>query len=82
MWQGFEWDPDKAESNISKHDAVSFEDAISVFDDPLSRTVDDIDHSIEENRFVTMGRSSKGDTIAPVARSASENAGEWTYRRP
>jgi uncharacterized protein len=59
MWQGFSWDPVKAASNIEDH-RVSFEEAASVFDDPLARTVHDAEHSSDEERFVTMGRSSSG----------------------
>jgi uncharacterized protein len=52
------WDPRKAISNLRKH-KVSFEEADSVFDDPLSFTNLDPDHSIEERRFITIGLSSK-----------------------
>ncbi len=47
----FEWDPQKSKVNLSKH-KVSFEEASTVFDDPLSRTFYDPDHSIEEQRFI------------------------------
>lgn len=49
----FEWDPKKAKSNLKKH-AVSFEEAVTVFYDPLSATFDDPDHSDTEARFVTI----------------------------
>jgi uncharacterized DUF497 family protein len=52
----FEWDPDKAESNLLKHD-VSFAEAATVFFDPLSITVPDPLHSGDENRFVITGLS-------------------------
>ena len=52
----FEWDEDKARKNLKKH-GVSFEEAISVFNDPLSATGVDPDHSLEEERFVTFGMS-------------------------
>jgi uncharacterized DUF497 family protein len=55
----FEWDADKAELNIRKH-RVSFEEATTVFRDPLSATAPDPDHSIWENRFVTLGLSFAG----------------------
>ncbi len=54
----FEWDPDKAESNLKKH-GVSFEEAMTVFFDPLSATFGDPDHSLDERRFVTIGYSSQ-----------------------
>jgi uncharacterized protein len=39
---------------------VSFDEAVTVFYDPLSATVDDPDHSVGEHRFVTIGYSSRG----------------------
>jgi uncharacterized protein len=58
----FEWDPKKAKSNFSKH-RVSFEEAATVFSDPLSRTFDDPDHSIQERRFVIVGHSDKNQLL-------------------
>lgn len=52
----FEWEPDKAESNLEKH-RVSFAEAATVFFDPLSITVLDPLHSVTENRFVITGLS-------------------------
>ena len=52
----FEWDPEKARSNLLKHD-VSFEEAETVFLDPLSLTVPDPKHSDQENRFIITGYS-------------------------
>ncbi len=52
----FEWDEDKARRNIEKH-SVSFEEAATVFGDPLSLTIDDPLHSRDEDRFVTIGES-------------------------
>ena len=57
----FEWDEEKAKSNIAKHD-VSFDEATSVFDDPLFLTFADPEHSIQEQRFVIMGESQKTNT--------------------
>ena len=54
----FEWDPEKAESNLLKHE-VSFAEAATVFFDPLSITIRDPLHSVEENRFVITGLSYK-----------------------
>lgn len=53
----FEWDVGKAASNVRKH-GVTFEEAASVFYDPLAATGDDPDHSFEESRAVTFGMSS------------------------
>ncbi len=55
----FEWDPEKAKSNRGKH-GVSFEEALTVFYDPLSATFDDADHSVGEQRLITVGFSSRG----------------------
>jgi uncharacterized DUF497 family protein len=52
-----EWDARKARENLRKH-RVSFEEASSVFFDPLSVTGDDPDHSADERRLVTFGVSS------------------------
>jgi len=55
----FEWDPNKAKKNIKKH-RVSFNEAATVFGDPLSMTFFDPDHSIDENRYITIGLSHLG----------------------
>ncbi len=52
----FEWDPQKAVKNLRKH-KVSFTEAATVFDDPLSVTVADPDYSTEEDRFIIVGQS-------------------------
>ena len=52
----FEWDAAKDALNREKH-GVSFEEASTVFSDPLSITVDDPDHSTGEFRFATLGVS-------------------------
>ena len=55
----FEWDPAKADSNESKH-GVAFEEAMTVFGDPLEVTISDPDHSMEEFRFISIGLSKAG----------------------
>jgi hypothetical protein len=47
----YEWDPGKADANLHKH-RVSFDEAVTVFYDPLSATFDDPDHSVGERRFI------------------------------
>jgi uncharacterized DUF497 family protein len=54
----FEWDPNKATRNLQKH-KVSFEEAATVFRDDLSITVPDPDHSMEEDRYITVGLSGR-----------------------
>ena len=56
---GFDWDEEKARSNLTKH-GVSFDEATSVFDDPLFLTFADPAHSIQEQRFIMMGESARG----------------------
>jgi len=52
----FEWDPRKAAANLAKH-KVSFEEAATVFGDPLGRIRADPRHSSAEERLVLLGRS-------------------------
>ena len=54
----FEWDREKAKRNLRKH-KVSFDEAMTVFYDPLSATFDDPDHSTDEERLITIGYSSR-----------------------
>ena len=58
----FEWDPIKALSNEEKH-RVSFAEAASVFGDPLELTIADPDHSEGEYRFLSIGRSNRGNLL-------------------
>lgn len=55
----FDWDENKAERNLSKH-IVSFEEAKTVFDDPLYVEFYDPDHSEDEERYLIVGQSSRG----------------------
>ena len=55
----FEWNPDKAALNFEKH-RVSFQEAATVFNDPLSITFPDPDHSIGESRYIIIGVSQLG----------------------
>lgn len=58
----FEWNPNKAKKNIEKH-GVSFDEAATVFSDPLSMSYDDPDHSYDENRFIIIGLSTFGNLL-------------------
>ena len=55
----FEWDEKKARINLKKH-GVSFDEAVTVFLDPLSITVADPSHSETEYRFLDIGLSDQG----------------------
>ncbi len=52
----FEWNPTKAENNIRKH-GVSFDEAVTVFKDPLALIFDDTAHSEQEHREIIIGMS-------------------------
>jgi len=61
----YEWDENKAKENLRKH-KVSFEEAETVFDDPLSITVADPDHSEDEERWIDIGISKKKQILVVV----------------
>ncbi|PJH76342.1 MAG: hypothetical protein CO064_01765 [Anaerolineae bacterium CG_4_9_14_0_8_um_filter_58_9] len=60
-----EWDPNKARLNVKRH-GVSFEEAATVFNDPLSSTIDDPLHSEVEERFLINGESSDNHLLVVV----------------
>jgi len=66
----FEYDPAKAARNLKKH-KVSFEEAASVFGDPMAYTFADPDHSRDEERWLMFGLSRMGRVLAVI----------FTYRR-
>jgi uncharacterized DUF497 family protein len=55
----FQWDPKKARNNNRKH-GVSFERAASIFRDPRALSIFDDEHSIEEDRWITLGLDASG----------------------
>ncbi|MGZ6276627.1 MAG: BrnT family toxin [Syntrophales bacterium] len=59
MRYNFEWDPEKAKQNLQKH-KVAFDNAAEVFLDPLAISIFDEGHSVDEERWVTMGRDKRG----------------------
>ena len=80
----FTWDPNKAEENLKAH-SVDFREAATVFEDALSTTFPDPDHSVGERRFLIVGMSAlsrilvvshteTGDTIRIIsARTATRS---------
>jgi hypothetical protein len=58
----FAWDSEKAQSNLSKH-GVSFELGRTLFADPDEVMLPDPDHSIEEERFISIGRAADGELM-------------------
>jgi hypothetical protein len=61
----FEWDPAKAVENLKKH-RVTFDEAVTVFYDPLAATFDDPDHSEGERRLITVGYSARSRLLVVV----------------
>ena len=76
----FEWDPHKAQSNIEKH-GVSFEEASTVFRDPLSLTIGDPLNSTGETRMVQIGISHKNKLLVVVHAERGDNVRIITARK-
>jgi uncharacterized DUF497 family protein len=68
----FEWDPAKARQNRRKH-RVSFQEAATVFGDPLAVTYPDPDHSVSEQRFITVRMSGAGRVLMVAHLDRNEN---------
>ena len=76
----FEWDEAKAKSNLAKH-AVSFEEAATVFGDPLSVTIPDPIHSQVESRSVILGHSHNQKLLVVVHTDRGDNIRIISARR-
>ena len=72
MALSFEWDQNKAKSNLAKH-GVSFEEASTVFGDPLSLTIPDPAHSQAEDRFIIIGHSHQRELLVVVHTERGDN---------
>ena len=72
MKLNFEWDKEKAKANLKKH-RVSFEEATAVLLDPLSMTISDPDHSVDEQRHIDIGTSHKGRVLVVVYSERGSN---------
>jgi uncharacterized DUF497 family protein len=68
----FEWDPRKDVANRKKH-SVGFDEAMTVFADPLGRIVDDPRHSEREFRLTVLGRSVRGRLLAVMFAERGED---------
>jgi hypothetical protein len=77
----FSWDPRKAEANHRKH-GVTFEEAATAFADPDSITVPDPDHSVGEDRFILIGRSSKPRLVVVVHVELAQDSIRLISARP
>jgi len=69
----FDWDPDKAAGNAAKH-RVAFEEAMTVFRDPLARSILDPNHPAGEERWVTIGAAATGNLLVVVHTWADSDA--------
>lgn len=76
----FEWDLRKARSNFVKH-GVGFEEASTVFGDPLSFTIPDPDHSVAEERYITLGRAFTSKLLVVVHTDRDDNIRIISARR-
>ena len=72
MGLSFEWDEQKAEENLSKHE-VSFAECTTIFGDPWSLTIGEPVHSIEEDRLITVGLSNRGRVLVVVHTERRDN---------
>ncbi len=61
----FEWDADKARTNLKKHD-ISFDEGATIFNDPLIAAMPDPAHSEQEPRFIAIGMSANGRLLVVV----------------
>ena len=71
MSNHFEWNSAQAKTNLAKHE-VSFEEASTVFDDPMFITVGDDEHPQDEQRYITIGLSKDGQLLM-VAHTERDN---------
>jgi hypothetical protein len=62
MERRFDWNPKKARGNLRKHQ-VDFEEASTIFEDPLFITFLDEEHSGDEERYITLGLSNKNHLL-------------------
>ncbi|HET9766586.1 MAG TPA: BrnT family toxin [Thermoanaerobaculia bacterium] len=67
----YEWDEAKEAANERKH-GITFEEACTIFLDPLAATYADPDHSVSELRFITFGRSDHGRLLVVAHQEQSE----------
>jgi len=85
----FQWDEAKARINLAKH-GVSFEEATTVFGDPLSLTIPDPAHSLVEERMIVLGCShrrrllvvvhtERGDSIRIISARCASKRERKTY---
>ena len=80
MQYNFEWNPDKARRNVSKH-GVTFEQATEVFKDPVALTIYDEEESNEsEDRWITLGQANGQHYLVVVHTYRQQNSDVVTVR--
>lgn len=79
VYYNFKWNPEKAQLNIRKH-RVSFEQAATVFIDPLALSLLDEEHGENEERWITMGRSREAQTLVVVHTYRENQSNSVTIR--
>lgn len=72
MELGFEWHDEKAQENLRKH-GISFEEAKTVFNDPFSITIVNPKHSLNEERYIDIGLSIRGQLLVVVYTERQSN---------
>jgi len=77
----FEWDKNKAKTNLRKH-RVSFEEVETVFEDDFTVTIIDDAHSFDEKPFVTIGESLAGRLLIVSHTFDEEKIRIITARKP
>ncbi len=79
-WLVFEWDEVKARANADKH-GVDFEEARTIFNDPQLLTFEDLEHSEDEQRYLSLGISARGRLLIAVHTEDEEVIRLITCRR-
>jgi uncharacterized DUF497 family protein len=72
MSLNFEWNVEKANTNLKKH-GISFDEAKTVFYDNLALTLNDTEHSIDENRLIEIGLSNRNRLLVVVYTEREDN---------
>ena len=80
MGYQFEWDLEKADANLKKH-GVSFEEAVTVFADPLALNMSDPTHSVDEHRYLLLGLSNQSRLLVVAYAERNERTRIISARR-
>jgi uncharacterized DUF497 family protein len=75
----FEWDPYKAKQNLQKH-KVSFEHAAEIFLDPLAISIYDKEYSLDEDRWITIGKDRTNVVLVVIHPFQQENTDNCRIR--